>query len=251
MKTKEADGIRVHCSFTKVVNIETVTPNPRNPNQHSKEQIELLAKIIKAQGWRAPITVSNRSGYIVRGHGRLAAAQLLGLTLVPIDTQDYASEGEEWADLIADNRIAELAKVDDKLLLDLIAELDTGELDMELTGYSDKDIQKMIEEMTEEWDKKLPPPDPLPLVVQTGDIWKLGSHRVICGGDDQKPLLKELAKEILVSSGSAILACDKAGRRFFVIEPDAEMCEAVLRRWEAFSRRKAVKVSGQQQQSDA
>lgn len=96
-----ADNIMIHCAYTDLVDITSVVPNPRNPNHHSDKQVELLAKVIKAQGWRAPITVSNRSGFIVRGHGRLMAAQLLGLDTVPIDRQDYESEAAEYADLIA------------------------------------------------------------------------------------------------------------------------------------------------------
>jgi len=107
-----ADNIMIHCAYTDLVDIASVVPNPRNPNHHSDKQVELLAKVIKAQGWRAPITVSNRSGFIVRGHGRLMAAQLLGLDTVPIDRQDYESEAAEYADLIADNRIAELSDID-------------------------------------------------------------------------------------------------------------------------------------------
>lgn len=79
-----------------MVPVEEIIPNPRNPNKHPKKQIELLAKIIKAQGWRAPITVSNRSGFIVRGHARLEAAKLLGLTECPVDFQDYENEAVEW-----------------------------------------------------------------------------------------------------------------------------------------------------------
>ncbi|MCC5468606.1 ParB/Srx family N-terminal domain-containing protein, partial [Pelosinus sp. Bkl1] len=96
----------VHCAYNDLADITTLIPNPRNPNQHPQKQIELLAKIIKSQGWRAPITVSTRSGFVVRGHGRLLAAQFLGVGQIPVDRQDYATEAEEWADLIADNRIA-------------------------------------------------------------------------------------------------------------------------------------------------
>ena len=62
--------IPIYCSYTELVDPTTLVQNPRNPNKHPQKQIELLAKIIKSQGWRAPITVSNRSGFIVRGHGR-------------------------------------------------------------------------------------------------------------------------------------------------------------------------------------
>jgi ParB-like chromosome segregation protein Spo0J len=106
-----ADGISVYCAYDDIIDIVSLVPNPRNPNQHSGKQIELLAKIIKNQGWRAPITVSTCSGFIVRGHGRLLAAKYLGVSQVPVDRQDYQNEAAEWADLIADNRIAELRRL--------------------------------------------------------------------------------------------------------------------------------------------
>jgi ParB-like chromosome segregation protein Spo0J len=137
------DGISIHCAYTELADITTLVPNPRNPNQHPQKQIELLAKIIKNQGWRAPITVSTRSGFIVRGHGRLLAAQLLGAEQVPVDRQDYATEAEEWADLIADNRIAELSSADPTLLTELLEELGDSDLDMELTGFDEADLDQL------------------------------------------------------------------------------------------------------------
>lgn len=66
--------IPVFCTFDELLETERVIGNPRNPNTHSKEQVELLAKIIKATGWRNNITISRQSGFVVKGHGRLAAA---------------------------------------------------------------------------------------------------------------------------------------------------------------------------------
>jgi hypothetical protein len=79
------DGFKVFCAFDSLTATDDLKPNPNNPNKHPKEQIKQLAKIIKFNGWRAPITVSKRSGFIVRGHGRLAAAKELGTTSVPVD----------------------------------------------------------------------------------------------------------------------------------------------------------------------
>jgi len=135
---------KVHCAYDEMVDIAKVVPNPRNPNTHSDKQIELLAKIIDYQGWRAPITVSRRSGFIVRGHGRLLAAEILGLEKVPVDYQDYENEAEEWADLIADNRIAELSELDNEMLKDLIQEIDSGEIDLTLTGYDEDAIESLL-----------------------------------------------------------------------------------------------------------
>ena len=108
------DGIPVYCRYDEAVDIDRITGHPRNPNKHGDEQIALLAKIIKTSGWRNPICVSNLSGFVIKGHGRLMAARVLGVDKVPVEYQDYATEAEEYNDLIADNRIAELAERADK-----------------------------------------------------------------------------------------------------------------------------------------
>ena len=76
----------------KLEDISKVIENPKNPNKHSDNQINMLSKIIEFQGWRIPIVVSNRSGFIVRGHGRLMSARKLGLEKVPVSFQDYESD---------------------------------------------------------------------------------------------------------------------------------------------------------------
>ena len=180
------DDIKIHCRYDELADPETLTPNPRNPNQHPKKQIELLAKIIKSQGWRAPVTVSNRSGFIVRGHGRLAAALLLGCP-VPVERQDYATEAEEWADLVADNRIAELASIDADEMAKLLDELNTLDFDMDLTGYSGKALDNLladfraVEVTDDNFDAAKVVSEIKTPVTKRGDIWQLGNHRLMCG----------------------------------------------------------------------
>lgn len=136
--------IPVYCAHDEIVDIMKVVPNPRNPNMHPQRQIEILAQVIKAQGWRKPITVSKRSGFVVSGHGRLQAAILLQETQVPVDYQDYATEADEWADLIADNRISELSSVDENLLIDILNDLNDTDIDVMLTGYEYHEIDELI-----------------------------------------------------------------------------------------------------------
>jgi hypothetical protein len=124
--------------------IEAVIPHPRNPNRHNDDQIALLAKIIAVQGWRNPITISTRSGFIVGGHARRAAALVLELDRVPVDFQWFPDEASEYAHMIADNRVAELAEMDMPTLKDLLIEIDTGALDTDLTGYTTSDIEKLM-----------------------------------------------------------------------------------------------------------
>ena len=68
-----AGSVPVFCAHDAIVPLKDLRPNPKNPNQHPPEQIKLLASIIRATGWRAPITVSKRSGLVTKGHGRLMA----------------------------------------------------------------------------------------------------------------------------------------------------------------------------------
>ena len=152
MLTPEQAAPMIHCAHDRLVDVTELVPNPRNPNKHGDKQVALLAKIIRHQGWRAPITISTRSGFIVTGHGRLQAALLLQVEKVPVDEQDFASEADEWAHVIADNRIAELAETDDALLKELLAELD-GKLDMDLSGFDAVELERVVNSFrTEEVD---------------------------------------------------------------------------------------------------
>jgi hypothetical protein len=137
--------IKVHCKHDKMVEVGKLKPNPENPNKHPEKQIDLLAQVIKEHGWRAPVTVSKRSGFIVRGHGRYYAALALGEKKVPVDHQDYDSDELELADLAADNRIAELAEKDEDLLTKLLRKVDDSDLEIELTGYTSQELDRMIE----------------------------------------------------------------------------------------------------------
>ena len=178
--------IPVFCSFDELLETEKVIGNPRNPNKHPKKQVEMLAKIIKATGWRANITISRLSGYVVKGHGRLEAAIKAGCEKVPVEYQNYTSEAEEWADLTADNRLAELSDMDNTMLADLLAEIDTGEFPLELSGYTEEDLDGIIGAIAGEDDAEPNDQDneldqPLPPMSKLGDLWLLGGHRLICG----------------------------------------------------------------------
>ena len=112
-------------------------PHPRNPNTHPDEQIRLLAKIIKETGWRSPVVVSARSGFVVKGHGRLLAAIHAGFDSVPVDVQDYADEAQELADMVADNEIAELSETDMDLMDDILSDNCFDDFDVDLLAMPD------------------------------------------------------------------------------------------------------------------
>jgi DNA modification methylase len=147
----------------------------------------MLSKIIKYQGQRAPIVVSNRSGFITKGHGRLMALQKLGFDKVAVDYQDYSDEAQEYADMIADNKIAELAEHDDKFMTDIIL-AEFPDIDLELLGLDDFKLEMPFEGKTDE-DAV---PDNAPARVQLGDVYQLGEHRLMCGDSTDKQCVEYL-----------------------------------------------------------
>jgi len=147
-----ADGVKVYCNHDELLSINELIPHPKNPNQHPEEQIELLSKIIQKNGWRERIVISNRSGMIVKGHGRYQAAIRAGLSKVPVEYQNYKTDAEEIKDLIADNKIAELSEVDNDLAADLMRGLEnfTPYLSMDLSefGYGEDSLEILFPELS-------------------------------------------------------------------------------------------------------
>lgn len=128
--------MKIHCAFDELVDIGKLHFHPKNPNQHSKEQIDRLAKILDYQGWRRPIVISKRSGLMTAGHGRVAAAMVNKWTQVPVNYQDYEDEDMEIADLVADNAIAEWAELDLAKINTFVPDL-SPEFDIDMFGLKD------------------------------------------------------------------------------------------------------------------
>lgn len=146
----------VYCAHDDMVAIDDVKPHPENPNVHPQDQVRKLANLIAAVGWRHPIVVSDFSGCIIAGHGRLAAAKMLGLDEVPVDYQPYKSRDEELTVLVSDNVIPELAEMDDDALAKLVKEIDAGEFSADDLGFSDKALDALLAELEEEVNPLVP-----------------------------------------------------------------------------------------------
>lgn len=168
--------IKIHCQYTKLVPLSELKQHPKNRNKHDKNQIDRLAKILQYQGIRYPIKVSNQTGFITSGHGRLMAAKKLGMKDFPVSFQDYDSEDQEYADVQSDNAIASWAELDlSSINLD-IQELGP-DFDIDLLGIKGFEIDVA--------DKNENDPDALPEHVEPktkpGDIYLLGDHKLLCG----------------------------------------------------------------------
>lgn len=141
-----ADGIEVWCAYDKLVKIEELIPHPKNPNTHPQSQIKILEQNIRYHGWRHPIVVSKLSGYIVAGHGRLEAAKELGVSIIPVEYQNFASEDNELAVLVGDNRLAELSSLDLNGLQDIIDGFKASDFDTILAGFEPTDLDALLGE---------------------------------------------------------------------------------------------------------
>lgn len=149
------DGVALFCAFDHLADVTELVPNPRNPKRHPERQLEILARVIRHQGWRSPVVVSDRSGFIVAGHGRYEAAKLLGLKQVPVNLQHFETEADEHAHMLADNRIAELAETDEPELKALLIELKATNFDLGLAGLTLTEIDELNKSLA----GATPPPD--------------------------------------------------------------------------------------------
>ena len=126
----------------ELVSIDRVIPYARNPRNNDGAVAKLVASI-KEYGFRQPIVVDEEM-VIIAGHTRLKAAQQLGLKKVPIHIADGLSPAQVKAYRIADNRTAEEAEWDDDLLAIELGELLDGDFDLELTGFDELELEKLL-----------------------------------------------------------------------------------------------------------
>jgi DNA modification methylase len=159
-------------------------PYARNARTHSNEQVAQIAASIVEFGFTNPILVGG-DGVIIAGHGRLAAAQKLGLEIVPVVVLDHLSPTQRRALVIADNRIAENAGWDDAMLRIELQDLQDEGFDLDITGFDADALMELLsgEEADKEGqtDEDAVPPVNEASISRPGDIWIMGPHRLLCG----------------------------------------------------------------------
>jgi DNA modification methylase len=177
----------VPCHSPELLHLPTasLTPYARNARSHSRQQIAQIARSIETFGFTNPILV-DAGNRVIAGHGRLAAGKQLGLEVVPALRLEGLSEAQLRAYVIADNRLAEKAGWDkETLALELqgLADLEI-ELDVTITGFETAEIDVLIQGLelggTVDAADELPAVPTVP-VSETGDLWRLGSHLLLCG----------------------------------------------------------------------
>ncbi len=174
-----------------------LVPRKGNPRTHTDRQIDKIARSIERFGFTNPVLI-DRDGGVIAGHGRLAAADRLGITAVPTICLSDLSDAEVRAYVIADNRLAEEAGWDRALLAVEFAYLDQLDLefDLTLTGFELPEIDLVLQEAG-----AAEGPDPAdevqapgegPATTRPGDVWQIGPHRLICGDATQPSIYAAL-----------------------------------------------------------
>ena len=208
----------------EMIPISVLTPYRRNARTHSKKQIRQIADSIKRFGFTTPILI-DEGNEIIAGHGRVAAAKLLGLAEIPAVRLSHLSAAEKRAYVLADNKLADLAGWDREILATELQGLIDLDFEVELTGFTTAAIDLIIGPSNKASRKTaLSPKDPIhhhlpgPAVCRGGDSWVLGPYRLRC----------EDAREG---------ACE------LLLQGDLDFVDMAIRHWQAHSGDTAILAS--------
>lgn len=168
------------------VKTATLIPYARNARTHSEQQVSQIAGSIQEFGFCNPVLIDAENG-IIAGHGRVMAAQKLGLDAVPCIRLSHLTDAQKRAYILADNRIALNSGWDEAMLANELSDLHSDEFDMGLMGFDAEELSKLLEidfsteEPTGDIVEDEVPEPPAEPVTKPGDLWILGRHRLLCG----------------------------------------------------------------------
>ncbi len=179
-----------------LADIKDLIPYANNARTHSDIQIAQIAASIKEFGFLSPIVIS-KDNTILCGHGRFYAAQKLGLDKVPCIKEEYLTEAQKKAYIIADNKLSLNAGWDNELLSIELSELEASDFDLDLLGFDEKELSKIFDDGSDVKDDDFDVEEELkkPSFSKAGDIWQIGRHRVICGDSTDKAVYERLLED--------------------------------------------------------
>src|SRR6516164_3234243 len=168
----------------ELVPVSRLAPYKGNARTHSRKQIRQIADSIRRFGFTNPVLIDN-GGEIIAGHGRVAAAKLLGLNEVPTLRLSHLSAAEKRAYVLADNKLAEKAGWDREMLAIELQGLIDLDFEVELTRFEMGEIDIILDatpasQAVDDVADQVPAYDSKSCVTQPGDLWVLGHHRLVC-----------------------------------------------------------------------
>lgn len=183
-----------------LADVSELIPYVRNARTHSEAQVAQIAASIREFGFLSPILVAE-DNTILAGHGRLAAAQKLGLKKVPCVKENHLTETQKRAYIIADNKLSLNAGWDNELLAVELSELEGADFNLDLLGFDEAELSSIFDADKDVSDDDFDVEKELeePCFSKTGDMWTLGKHRVICGDATKLETFKTLLENTKVN----------------------------------------------------
>ena len=180
---------------------DALVPYARNSRTHSPEQVAQLGRSIQQFGFTNPVLIDEHNT-LIAGHGRVMAAQRIGLAQVPCIRLTHLTDAQRRAYVIADNKLAEQAGWNVAMLTREVEDLMVERFDVSLLGFGDDELAELLGEAapsagadgaTDVDDVPDVKPDP---VTRAGDVWLLGQHRVVCGDSTSMANLGRLMQNV-------------------------------------------------------
>ena len=188
-----------------LADIKDLIPYARNARTHSDEQVAQIAASIKEFGFLSPIIIS-KDNTILCGHGRFYAAQKLGLEKVPCIKEEYLTETQKRAYILADNKLSLNAGWDNEMLAIELSELQNENFDLGLTGFDVSELEDLIGKDpsdVEDDDYDLDAALEKAAFVKRGDVWNVGRHKLMCGDatsqEDVNTLMEDKKANLIVT----------------------------------------------------
>lgn len=183
-----------------LADVSELIPYVRNARTHSEAQVAQIAASIREFGFLSPILVAE-DNTILAGHGRLAAAQKLGLKKVPCVKENHLTETQKRAYIIADNKLSLNAGWDNELLAVELSELEGADFNLDLLGFDEAELSSIFDADKDVSDDDFDVEKELeePCFSKTGDMWTLGRHRIICGDATKLETYKTLLENTKVN----------------------------------------------------
>jgi DNA modification methylase len=191
----------------EVRRIADLVPYDRNPRTHTDQQVAQIAASISTFGWTNPILIGP-DNVIIAGHARWLAARQLELVEVPVVVLDGLTKAQRKALVIADNRLALNAGWDEEMLRLELEELRLDDFDVDLLGFDSEDLEQLWADENVLSDGRADAaPEPQEQVVsRPGDLWRLGSHRLLCGD----ATLRSDVEHLMLREKADLMFCDSS-----------------------------------------
>lgn len=180
----------------QLVDINQLIPYINNARTHSPEQINKLRSSLREFGFVNPVII-DRDFNVIAGHGRIAAAKEEGIQKIPCVFADHLTEIQKKAYILADNRMALDAGWDEELLRVELESLQAEDFNLGLTGFDEKELASLFDSSDEGKEDNFDVDSELkkPTITQSGDLWLLGNHRLLCGDSTKEESYAVLIKE--------------------------------------------------------